>query len=107
MSFRKKNKSVTTREIDGKIVLEIKSCSGSRNKGIENPHNLPSYTNLSMSGSVPMGEDFENYMVNMALSYVPLLKGTVFLFKGQFYEMGPDDIKAMVNFIESRVKCED
>jgi hypothetical protein len=102
MSFRKKNKSLTTREVDGKVVLEIKSCSGSRNMGRGNPHDLPSYTNLSMSGSVPMGEDFENYMVNMALSYGPLIKGTVFVFKGQFYEMETGDIKAMGDFIESR-----
>ena len=107
MSFRKKNKTTTTRTVDGKAILEIKSCSGNRNMGRENPNNFPNYTNISISGSVPMGEDFEEYMVNMALSYIPLLKGTIFLFKGQIYEMGPGDIEAMVSFIESRVINED
>mgnify|MGYP000075269683 CR=1 FL=1 len=106
MSFRKKNVGVTRRTSGGKVVLEIKSCSGSRNMGRENPYNLTNYANISVSGTMPMGGDFESYMVNMALSYVPIIKGTVFMFKGQFFDMGPEDIKAMTEFIESRVHAE-
>lgn len=104
MRFRKKEVNTYTRSTDRIIDMQIKSCSGNRVLGSDNPHKLPNYTNLSISGNVKMGNEFEDFMVNVAMNHDVLIGGQVFLFAGHLYDLNAEEIQAMKKFISERVE---
>lgn len=104
MRFRKKEINTYTRSTERIVDMQIKSCSGDRVLGNDNPYKLPNYTNLSISGSVKMGPEFEKFMVIVAMNHDIMMGGKAFMFNGQLYDLSPKEVEDMKKFISERVE---
>jgi hypothetical protein len=104
MRYKKKDINVFTRSTDGIIDMQIKSCSGKRVLNNDNPHKLPNYTNLSISGSVKMGYELEEFLVDIAMNHDIVMEGQAFIFAGQLYDLNLEEVELIKKFISERAE---
>jgi hypothetical protein len=93
--------------VEGRIISQVKTSSGNRRLFTpENPYNFKHYTSIIVSGDIERGPEFEEWIANMAFNYDLLIRDNVFMFDGNIYEMEPEDLAKMRDFVSDEEEPE-